>query len=222
MTLFLSWVFVLVRWSHQGCYKELFVLAWAHELNAPFALWTFGSSHSSMHSSSIQFCCSLLVWARSCCCCYLRCRVKNRSKFCLLLIQILKILFFLHGEFDLSKRPKRSKVTNYPQLKNSSNYVAQHAWTNFWLRLGSIFVLGTFTFVGHVWLFQNMSKPLFPQCFSKIYMFKAHPKNLETLFVNTMALTEKGEPSLYCFCVFAVSVFLVFLRRMKKKTTTTR
>ena len=86
---------------------------------------------------------------------YIYCRVKTWSKNCLFLSQNLvqssqfflffvffsKILFFLQGEWDLKeKRPKqRLKKHTFVWVKTWSNYVAQHAWTKFWLNLGPSF-----------------------------------------------------------------------------------
>ena len=84
---------------------------------------------------------------------YACCRVKHLSKNCAFLSQNLsknsffflfwfsKICFFLQVEWDFQKKTKEKEDKQLPLfwVKNLSNYVAQHAWTDFWLNLGQIF-----------------------------------------------------------------------------------
>ena len=59
------------------------------------------------------------------------------------------LIFFLQGEFDFFK--KRAK--HFDESKNNrSNYVVQHAWTNFWLKLAPTFDSRDLTFLAIVYL----------------------------------------------------------------------
>ena len=88
----------------------------------------------------------------------------------------------------------RSKMAIF-WVKSWPNYVAQHAWTSFWLRQGPIFDSGNFTFFGHFWDCQNILN-WFESVFSKKLQLLSSPKQLGTLYPPL----QKYYRQLFCVC----------------------
>ena len=94
--------------------------------------------------------------------------------FCQKLVQVFLFVSFVlvfekSSSFCREKERKHKKGSRLTIFRSHKlvNYVAQHAWTSFWLRLGPIVDSGDLTFAGHFWLLQTMTKPLFLQCFQQ-------------------------------------------------------
>ena len=143
--------------------------------------------------------------------------VKNWSKFLVFdVFLFLKISFSLQKEEDVwkNKNEKKKKNTQWPNscVKNWSNYVAQHAWTNFKHNLGPVFN-NNFCFFVKLFCFGGGLKPSTFIVFSATNgNFKRMQKTKKTLLVSRPVLTALVKcPFFFCifhFVFFATSKFL--------------
>ena len=72
---------------------------------------------------------------------------------------------FWRGKWDFLRRKDKTIVTLF-WVKPWSNYVAQHAWTKFWLNLGPSFHSTFLTFLGHSFPFSNYAETTISIAFS--------------------------------------------------------
>ena len=91
--------------------------------------------------------------------------------------------------FQKSERKKKTNITLF-WVETWSNYVAQHAWAEFWRNLGPSFDSTFLTFLGPFHFSKYAETTLFIVFSAKICIFSPPPKKLGTLFVNTTALTD--------------------------------
>ena len=107
--------------------------------------------------------------------------------------------------------PKKYKIDQFLKSLNWSNYVAQRAWTSFPPMLGPVFDFTTnLTIFGHVWLLQNMLKPLFEKRFQQeLHFHKSPPQKIKNTFWGVLLHV--------CFVGFLpCPAFVHFLRGMQK------
>ena len=168
------------------------------------------------------------------------CRVKFWSKNSLVLNQNLVQVVFLLSSFVVhksysfcreneifQKHLKKKEDKLYPiWVKAWSNYAAQHTWTKFWRNIGPSFDSTFLSFLALVSFFKKCWNHYFYRAFSKDLHFLGPPQKLETLFVNTTALTDYLFVRFFCifvFWVFAVSGFWgVFFERNEKTNFKTK
>ena len=113
------------------------------------------------------------------------CRVRKLSKICLFWVTNLSnvsyffLLCFSKSSFCTENEifeEKKKKTKHYHFIVNNlSNYVAQHAWIDFWLNLGQIFDSTFLAFLSPFSFFKNCWNHYLYRVFSKTCLF-AHPE----------------------------------------------
>ena len=139
----------------------------------------------------------------------------SKSSFCFPYL-FFRNLLLSAGKMRFFKAKQKNDKNTIFWVKNLSNYVAQHTWTDFWLNLGQIFDSTYFTFLALFLLAQNMLKPLNS-------IFVAHPQKGNTTCKHNCA---NWLLFVLFFCMFVywgfccVRFWSFFERNEKQKTKT--
>ena len=131
--------------------------------------------------------------------------VKNWSKFffVFLFFLFLKISFSLQKE-EFSKKEKNKRPIS--SVKNWSNFVAQHTWTNFNASLDQFLTLVFFVFFLFFW--GGGWNPYFYSVFSKHAKIKETQKRKKDTICEHTCATALVKMSF--FCAFFIFVFFFF------------
>ena len=149
------------------------------------------------------------------------CGLKNRSKFCPLLCSKLVPFFFFRESCSPCRKmrifPKRQtmKPPERPKscVKNWSNFVARHTWTNFWHNLFCFFLCFVVFWQNHP------TPPIFIVFSAKHANFKETQKRKKkkknTICEHTRASCSCQNVRFLCFCIFQFCFFcnIQFLER---------
>ena len=165
---------------------------------------------------------------------YICCRVKTWSKCCLFWVKpgpSIFLSFFINLLFSAGRMRcwiKRKKTTiTICWVKTWSDYVAQLLRGMLGPRFDSTLDQVLTQPFWNVWaiflLLRNIPKPLFLKGLQQNMHVFAHPNQIGTLCVNTIALTDKmslfQHLIVFCFFLLCPVLFWSFLRGMKNKTS---